>query len=163
MKLIRLDGDKFDFEFTPAEKDILLAVLNRYPLVPESYHRLTKDKRLPNRLENQHLLDEALKSQRLANKKGIVALLDEAGRFTVAKNGFRVRFTRGEIEWLLQILNDVRIGSWIALGSPGYKQERQFRHDKKAGHHLMFMEFAGAFEMYFLDAINGSVLPEPNE
>jgi hypothetical protein len=163
MKLIRRDGDKFDFEFTPAEKDILLVVLNRYPLVPASYHRLTKDKRLPDQQENQHLLDEALKAQKLANKTEVAALLSEAGRFTVCPNGFRVFFTRGEIEWLLQVLNDVRIGSWIALGSPGYKQERQFRREKKTGQHLMFMEFAGGFEMYFLGVVNGSLPPEPNE
>ncbi|HZL77821.1 MAG TPA: hypothetical protein VFC17_03140, partial [Candidatus Limnocylindrales bacterium] len=112
MKLIRINGDKFNFEFTPAEKDILLEVLNRYPLVPEAHHRLTKDKRLPDQQENQHLLDEALKAQKLANKKEITALLNEIGRFTVCPNGFRVFFTRGEIEWLLQVLNDVRIGCW---------------------------------------------------
>lgn len=163
MKLIRINGDKFNFEFTPAEKDILLEVLNRYPLVPEAHYRLTKDKRLPDQQENQHLLDEALKAQRLANKKEITALLNEIGRFTVCPNGFRVVFTRGEIEWLLQVLNDVRIGCWIALGSPGYKQERQFRREKKSGHHLMFMEFAGGFEMYFLGAVSGSLLSETNE
>lgn len=163
MKLIRISGDRFDFEFYGEEKDLFLHVLNLYPLVPASHHRLTRQGRLKQQAENQQLLDDALKAQKLANKEAISALLNEPGRFAGGGQACRAHFGRAEVEWLLQVLNDVRIGSWIALGSPGYPQKKQPRLDKESPRHLMIMEIAGAFEMFFLGAVSGSLRPEADE
>ena len=92
----------------------MLQVLAPYPVVPASHHRLSKDRHIPNREENQQLLEESLTTQREENKKQIAALLNEPQRFMEGVGGCQVGFTRGEIEWLLQVLNDVRVGSWLA-------------------------------------------------
>ena len=163
MKFLRIEDGKFVLEFAPEEKALLLHLLNLYPLVPESYHRLTKDKKLPEREENQQLLDDALKAQREQNKKEILALVSEPGRFTEADKAAQAAFTRAELEWLLQVVNDVRVGCWIALGSPGYEIRKKARPDKDSLRQMMFMELAGAFEMFFLGVINGAVPPEVRE
>ena len=60
-----------------------------------------------------------------------------------------------EIEWLLQVLNDVRVGSWIALGSPDPEQDKKIVYHKDMLPHFQMMELAGAFETVFLDALTG--------
>jgi hypothetical protein len=161
MKFLRHDGERFQLEFAAEEKALLLHLLSLYPLVPAAHHKLTKDKKLPQRVENQQLLDDALQSQREQNKKEILALMSEPGRFVARETGSQVGFTRGEMEWLLQVVNDVRVGSWITLGSPDAKKKA--KRDPEAMRHVMFMELGAAFEMFFLGILNGDVSPEPSE
>jgi hypothetical protein len=160
MRFLGHDGDAFSLGFAPEEKALLLHLLSLYPLVPESYHRLTQDPQLPKREENQELLDDALKAQRAQNQREILALVGKPGRFAEAAGQCRAAFTRGELEWLLQVVNDVRVGCWIALGSPGYKAKKKGRPSRASLRHTMLMELAGAFEMFFLGIINGDVPPE---
>jgi hypothetical protein len=163
MKFLGHDGEKFSLVFAPEERALLVHLLSLYPLVPESYHILTKDKKLPKRDENQQLLDEALNVQRVQNKKEVVAFVADPQRFVEEDGNFHADFLRSELEWLLQVVNDVRIGCWIALGSPGYETKKKLKPSKEAVRHTMFMELAGAFEMFFLGIINGDVPPEPKE
>jgi hypothetical protein len=160
MRFIRTVRKKLEFEFGPEEKELLVHVLNLYPLVPESHLRLSKGGQIPNPEENQHLLEEALKAQRQSNQRAVAVWLSDTGRFAAGDSGFRVLLARGEIDWLLQVLNDVRIGSWIALGSPGYGAEKKRSQDRQAARHRMLMELAGGFQSYFLGALNGELPPE---
>jgi hypothetical protein len=155
MKLLRVRDEKYEFEFAPRERNLMLGVLNLYPLVPAAHYRLTRMGRLRKQKDNQALLDEAIAAQRQANKKQILALLNEPGRFAETGDACRAQFTRAELEWLLQVLNDVRVGSWIALGSPGYEAKEVPLDDGLAHPHLLKMEIAGMFEMFFLDAVSG--------
>ena len=163
MKFLGHDGGKFSLAFAREERALLLHLLSLYPLVPESHHRLTKDKKLPRREENQLLLDDALKQQREQNRQEILALINDPARFTQLGKTDRAEFTRGELEWLLQVVNDVRVGCWIALGSPGYEAKKKTKLDRDALRHTMFMDLSGAFEMFFLGIINGDVPPEKEE
>jgi hypothetical protein len=157
MKFLAHDGESFLLEFAPGEHALLLHLLKLYPLVPEAYHRLTKDEKLPRREENQQLLDDALNSQRAQNQKEILALISAPERFTEADGVSRGAFTRAELEWLLQVVNDVRVGCWIALGSPGPAAKKKIVSGTEAMRHAMFMEIGGGFEMFFLGIINGDV------
>lgn len=163
MRFLGQAEDGFALEFAGEEKALLLHLLSLYPLVPESHHQLTKDKKLPKREENQQLLNDALQAQREQNRKEILALINEPGRFTEAAGQSRIVFSRAELEWLLQVINDVRLGCWIALGSPGYEAKKKGRPSRESLRHMMFMELAGAFEMFFLGIVNGDVPPEEKE
>jgi hypothetical protein len=163
MKLLRRDGDEFEFEFAPVEKGLLFHLLGLYPAVPAAHHQLTKGRKIPSQAENQELLNEAVKSHRAENQRAVLALLNDAGRFTGGKEGARAVFQRGEVEWLLQVLNDVRVGHWIAAGSPNLQQEQKLQHDKQALRKVMLMELAGGFEMLFLGAVSGTLQPEADE
>jgi hypothetical protein len=163
MKFIRKDGEEFEFEFEPVEKGLLFHLLGLYPAVPVSYHKLTKSSRIPHEAENQELLNDAIKSQREANQKEIIALVKDAERFTGDKEHARAVFTGGELEWLLQVLNDVRVGNWLAAGSPNLQDEKTLRRDKKSLQNVMLMELAGGFEMLFLGAVSGTLKPGDEE
>ena len=80
-------------------------------------------------------------------------MLNESKRFAECAAGYQASFSPGEIEWLLQVLNDVRIGSWLALGSPDQQLELREGMTKQTMSHLVTMEMAGYFESCFLDAI----------
>ena len=64
------------------------------------------------------MLDEALAEQRKENKQLVEKFLADADRFQETEGDVRMTLTAGEIEWLLQVLNDVRVGNWILLGRP---------------------------------------------
>lgn len=159
MKLLRVDQEQFQFEISREEKH-LLNVLRLYPLVPASHHQLSQGCEIPDREENQRLLVESLQAQRDENQKKVVALLNEANRFTEIENGHRAKFTRGEIEWLLQVFNDVRIGSWLALGSPAAHPEIKPGMSNQTMSHIVTMDIAGFFELAFLRAVSGDLAPE---
>jgi hypothetical protein len=82
-------------------------------------------------------------------------MLEQVGHFQAAADGMQLTVSGAEIEWLLQVLNDVRVGSWIALGSPDPEQDKKIVFDKKMLPHFRMMELAGAFETVFLDALSG--------
>ena len=155
MKLIRTKREKLVFEISLPEKRLLFEVLKLYPLISPTHHRLSKTARTAKHDENQRLLAESLAAQREENRKNVRAMLDEPGRFQAAASGFQLTLSGPEIEWLLQVLNDVRVGSWIALGSPDPEQGKKIVFNEKILPHFRTMELAGAFEMVFLDALSG--------
>jgi len=155
VKLIRTRRDKLVFEISQSEKRLLFDVLKLYPLISPTHHRLTKSARTAKHDENQKLLEESLAAQREENRKNVRAMLDEPGHFKEMASGLQLTISRPEIEWLLQVLNDVRVGSWIALGSPDPERDRKIAFNKKMMPHFRMMELAGAFEMVFLDALSG--------
>ena len=155
MKLVRRHKAEFLFEISETEKPLLLHVLKLYPLVPATHHRLSKGSQIPDQEANQHLLEEALKHQRAETRKQLLALLNESKRFTPCKAGHHFTLTRSEIEWLLQVLNDVRIGSWIALGSPDEEREEKYLVEEESAAQVAVMHIAGGFEMLLLNALNG--------
>jgi hypothetical protein len=155
VKLIRTRREKLVFEISLSEKSLLFEVLKLYPLISPTHHRLTKSARTAKHDENQRLLEESLAAQREENRKNVRAMLDEPGHFKEMASGLQLTLSGPEIEWLLQVLNDVRVGSWIALGSPDPESGKKIVFNEKILPHFRMMELAGAFEMVFLDALSG--------
>ena len=152
MKLIRASKAKLFFHLGQREKRLLEQVLRLYPRVPPAHHALSKSGRLPDREENQRLLDEALAEQRADNRRQLQALLADAARFAPRETGCRFWLARSEVEWVLQVLNDIRIGSWVILGSPEGKLESL---DARTARDFWAMEMAGYFQMQLLAAAEG--------
>jgi hypothetical protein len=155
VKLIRTRREKLVFEISLPERRLLFEVLKLHPLISATHYRLSKTARSAKHDENQRLLEESLAAQRQENRKNVRAMLNEAGRFQAAASGFQLTLSGPEIEWLLQVLNDVRVGSWIALGAPDPEQGKKTTFDEKTVPHFRAMELAGAFETVFLDALSG--------
>jgi hypothetical protein len=155
VKLIRARGECAVFEISKRERRLLSDVLSLYPLIPATHHRLSKRPKTTKANENQRLLEESLAAHRNANRKRVLAMLNEPDRFQTKASGYHLTLSRSEIEWLLQVLNDVRVGSWIALGSPAALYGNKIPLNDKTVSHIRSMEFAGGFEMIFLNARNG--------
>jgi hypothetical protein len=150
MKLVGANKTKLVFDLGQRESQMLLRLLGLYPCVPAAHHVLSRAGRLPDAAASQQLLDEALAEQRVQNKKQLQALLADSRRLEHTESGARLSLTPGEAEWLMQVLNDIRVGSWIELGSPDGKPVELV--PAKAPHFLA-MERAGYFQMQLLEAL----------
>jgi len=158
MKLVRAGKNGLVFQLGSRAKQLLLETIELYPLVPASHHRLTKEGDAPAPDEDQRLLEESLAEQRRENRRQVQAMLDKPDRFRKAKSGFEFTLTRPEIEALLQVLNDVRVGSWLALGEPEQGEEPPPTEENARS--LIAMEVSGMFQSVLLAALGVSESPE---
>jgi hypothetical protein len=150
VKLIGSENDQFQFQLAFRERELLAQVLQLYPQIPTSYQALSKAAGLEE--SNQRLLDEALAETRFQNKKELDALLADPRRFNRQDTGWRLALSAGDVEWLLQILNDIRVGSWIRLGSPEVPLSAL---TAESAAYFWAMEMAGTFQMHFLELLEG--------
>jgi hypothetical protein len=151
VKFLRAIKSGHVFQLSPHEKQLLLETIKLYPLVPASHNRLSNGRDVPQADENQRLLEDALAEQRQKNRRQVLAMLDEPQRFRETKAGFELKFTPPQIEWLLQVLNDVRVGSWLALGEPEPGEEP--RITKQNARYLLALELCGLFQSVLLAAL----------
>jgi hypothetical protein len=152
VKLIQTTKTRLVFQLGQREEDLLLLILKQYPCVPSAHHLLSKSGGLPDAEANQRLLEEALAEQRAENKKQVQALLSDPRRFKHTDKGARLSLTVVEAEWLLQVLNDVRVGCWVKAGSP---EEQPPKIKPATVPYLLAMEMAGYFQMQLLEALEG--------
>lgn len=153
MKLIRLKGGDFVFQIAPREKLLLLQVLRLYPLLPSTYFRLSKTADAAEIQADQLMLEEALAEQRKENRRHLDELLREPGRFVAGPNGLRFSLRATHVEWLLQVLNDIRVGSWLMLGSPD-KAGRPIALNEQTALYFWSMEMSGFFQLALLEALD---------
>lgn len=152
MKLLRVENERYYFQFGPDEKALFEFLLRLYPVIPSAHQGLSKASAASK--ESQKLLDEALAEQRRENKQHVENLLTDADRFEETEDGITMTLTTGEIEWVLQVLNDVRVGHWILLGSP--EEHPRFNPNAENAAYVLTMEFASMFQMYLLEALKSN-------
>jgi hypothetical protein len=151
MKLLRSSQRGYVFHLGKREKHLLLETLQLYPLVPASHHHLAKDADSAEDEERQRLLEEALAEHRRENRRQLQAMLNESHRFQETETGFQLNLSAPQIEWLLQVLNDIRVGSWLALGEPEQGEEPET--NKNNAHCFLALEVCGLFESALLAAL----------
>ena len=151
MKLLHSDKRGFVFHLGEREKHLLLETLQLYPLIPASHHRIASNSDTPADDERQRLLEEALAEHRRENRRQLQAMFNETHRFRETEAGFQLHLSAPQVEWLLQVLNDIRVGSWLALGEP--EQGEEPPPDKNNAHGLLAMEVCGLFESALLAAL----------
>lgn len=157
MNLKRVGKTGFVFQLSAREKEILVDTLKLYPLVHASHHRLTRAATEQSE-ENQRLLEEALALQRTKNRQELEALLNEPGRFKPSGKQQQLQLQAPEIEWLLQVLNDIRVGSWVQLGEPD--EDRPPAMTAENYRYAVALEVSGAFQSVLLAALGEAESPE---
>jgi hypothetical protein len=151
VKLISSDKDRFSFQIDPLEKQTLFKLLELYPLIPTAHFRKDKSEE-PS--ENQQLLESSLKSQRDENRKQILAMVNNATSFRQTGEHFEFALSAGQIEWLLQVLNDVNVGCWLALGQPENPNETMSKLNETNLPYYLAQLTTVRFESALLDALN---------
>jgi hypothetical protein len=154
LKFLKLDGDSFVFQIGRREKKLLLDVLGLYPLIPPSHHQVSHSGDTPQVQSSQKLLEEALADHRKENKRQVEEMLNEKDRFQESSTGFRLLLNVHQVEWLLQVINEVRVGSWVRLGSPNEKSGKRIRLNTQNARYLWAMELCAFFEASLLAALN---------
>jgi hypothetical protein len=152
VRLLRVENDNYVFRLGKGEKELLAVVLGLYPVIPPAHQPISKSTVIANKT-NQHLLDEALAEQRNENKKLVASFLADARRFHETETSARMTMTPAEIEWLLQVLNDIHVGSWILAGEPDEHSSGLIPTEKNA-RHIGAMELARWFQIDLLAALN---------
>jgi hypothetical protein len=152
VEFVKTDRGMFLFQMEQKEKPLLFHILHLYPLIPAAHHRLSKTEEIP---EDQKLLEEALAEQRAANRKQVQAMLESKSIFRKNEQGYSFSLKAGQMEWLLQVLNDVRVGSWLALGSPRDPAEILARLNEQTKQHYWAMEISAYFQMAIIRATAG--------
>jgi hypothetical protein len=157
MKLRRSNQHGFVFQLSPREQELLFDTLKLYPLVPARHHRLTRAAAHQSE-ENQHLLEAALAEQRTENRRQVEAWLNAPERLQPSDTHFVLRLTPAEMEWLLQVLNDIRVGSWLALGEPDQDKPPQVTSENFR--YALALEVAAGFESVLLAALGATESPD---
>ncbi len=152
MKLIKAGAEQFVFQLEPKEKPILLKVLGLYPLIPVSHQRLSKSNECS---EGQQLLEEAMAAQHKEKFKNLIEnLLQSGALFREHEEGWRFFLkSLADLEWLLQVLNDVRVGSWLIIGSPDGPTEMLAALNEKTAPYFWALQVADHFEIALLQAL----------
>ena len=163
MKFIRSQkrGDEassFVFEVNKQEVEWLLGVLKFYPQLGSGYHQITQGDADEIQAEQQ-LLEEAMGQRRREHKRKLEKFFATPGRFRLeAPDQFRFTLTAEQMEWLLQVLNDVRVGCWVKLGRPELEPAPPGKLNAEEARTLSALELSGFFQMVLLGAYDG---PEP--
>ncbi len=151
MNVIRSSEGGIQFRLGGREKQALLGLLKRYPCLPAAHQPLSKAGGLPGQEANQALLDEALAEQRRENRRQLEALLADPQRLQQEEAGWRLSLSRSDLEWLLQVLNDICVGSWVLLGCP---EEGPARVNAANVRHYWAMEMSRLFQVQILGALD---------
>jgi hypothetical protein len=150
LRFLKQVDDHWVFRLGTGEKLLLCHLLNLYPQIPPGRQPLSKSRAVPEPAASQQMLDEALAESRGENKKRVEVFLADKHRFARRKNGWWFRLNAAEIEWLLCVLNDIRVGSWVSLGSP----ERLLNDlNEETAPRYAAMELAGSFQVCLLEAV----------
>jgi hypothetical protein len=152
VKLIKATRREFSFLMDREEKLSLFKLLEMYPLIPAAYQRLSKS---DDRLENQQLLEEALSEQRRENKKKIAALFTSGSAFREQEEGCIFTLRASRVDWLLQVLNDVNVGSWLILGSPEQPRKMATPLTPKTAPFFWASNLSGHFQFALIQAMSG--------
>jgi hypothetical protein len=153
MKFIPTTDENFVFHLAKPEKRLLFAILQMYPLLNAAAHRLSRNGIGPEQETAQKLLEEAMEEHRRAQRAELDKLLDDPSWISESAGGFHLTLSRPRMEWLLQVLNDLRVGSWMQLGCPDPAKGQPPIVNEENIRYYGAMEFSGFFQMALLQAL----------
>ena len=152
MKIIKSDGDKFTFQISKREKRLLFDILALYPLVPAFIQPLSRTANPADIQADQRLLEESLAAHKQENQKQLGVIINEINRSQEGAGGGCFTLSSDQMEGLLQVLNDIRVGSWLKLGSPDAAQKKAIELNEQNARNAWAMDVAGLFQMALLTA-----------
>jgi hypothetical protein len=152
VKLLHRSESAFTFRIGKREREVFLGLLRRYPVLKTAHFRSRGGAKSEAARSNQELLEEALAEQQRENRRNLEEMLAQPGRFQESELGYNFTLSGSELEWLLQVLNDIRVGSWVQLGEPDTNLAGVPDINEKNIEVAWAIEIAGRFEQTLLDA-----------
>jgi hypothetical protein len=149
MKLLKNSANEWKYKLEPKEGMLLRALVKEFPQTTAAPLKITRSAADAKAAERERLLNESLANHRQELKKRAGKLLSL--NLKPGKDGWRLTLSLEEREVLLQLINDIRVESWHALGEPE-DLEAMPSHPSEATlrqHHLMHL--AGYFEWKMLE------------
>jgi len=158
MKLIRQIRGGREYRLNQNEADCLRSLLQQFPITADVSATISKTGADPETVEREKLLNESLAGHRKELKKQAMKLL-AAEKFKKVENVYWLTLNPEEHEILLQILNDIRVGSWRVLGEPEDLDRKPPLESEKELAFYKMMNLAGHFEAALLHPVSGDIQP----
>jgi hypothetical protein len=149
MKLVKQRGETWQYELNQVEADLLKQLLKHFPFTNYVPVKISKADADPKSIEREKLLNESLAEHRKElNRQAKILISGE--KFKTSKEGHLLTLSAEEREILLQILNDIRVGCWRALGEPENIELHNPHISKPAQAHQRLMDLVGYFEHHLV-------------
>ena len=139
------------------EIGLLVALIDAYPATPVGRRAvLSRNDDSKEAFERQEFLDEAMAEQCRENRAKAQAVLRAPGvvQYSASKGLFT--FRTSEAPWLLQIFNEVRVGSWEALGAPEEPKLDENETDQQVIRSFFLMSVSALFEEVLLSSLGAA-------
>jgi hypothetical protein len=148
-----MEAGKFTFRFEQAEREWFRHTLDLYPALQTALKGVDDG-------EADELLEKALE-QRRRKLRGDAEIFLKAGHLEIdaAFNEFwDLTLSRVEVEELLQILNNVRVGLWLQLGKPdpSIEQLMPTKPNEEQVRAHMLMHVSAAWQATLMAAVDGT-------
>src|ERR1039458_3708032 len=158
MRLASKTRDGWRYQLNQREGDCLRSLLRQFPINANVQAKISKTDADPKSVEREKLLNESLAEHRKELRKQAMNLLAPV-KFKRGEKGYQLTLNLEEREILLQILNDIRIGCWHALGEPEELEPKKPPQTEKELIFYNLMNLAGYFEVAFLHALGRDTQP----
>lgn len=150
MKLVAQSHESWQYHLNHREADILVGLVEKFPFTAPAPARISKTLEERKTKEREKLLNESLAEHRKELTKLAGTLLGN-DQWKKSKTGRLLTLNPHSREVLLQILNDIRIGCWHALGMPEVLELDHAPASTKELGYRNLMDLAGYFEMSLLE------------
>lgn len=149
MKLVKQRCETWQYELNQVEADLLNQLLKHFPFTNNVPVKISKADADPKSIEREKLLNDSLVEHRKElNRQAKILMSGE--KLITGKEGHLLTLSAEEREILLQILNDIRVGCWRALGEPENIELHEPRVSNPAQAHQRLMDLAGYFEHHLV-------------
>lgn len=138
------------FELSAGQKAIFERLLKQYPVSNNAFHKISRTVEEVELEVEQEMLDEALAETRAENRRRVGNFLREPGRFEPVDEHWHLKILPRQINWLLQVLNEIRVGFWHRLGCPTQEAGPELTAENTEC--FLFMELSAQFQMILLQS-----------
>jgi len=164
MKLLERDGGRLVFRMNGREKVLLERLTGFYPLRTDSEPKISRSTDA-NLGEANDLLADAMRERRQELSNWLSQRLHDGGVLMCKGKEWRLILDGEDVENLLQILNELRVSSWVKLGRPqdldAVSPSAESAFAAAPLHALMML--TGQFQMVLVRALNGELDPTSAE
>jgi hypothetical protein len=145
MKLVKESKGVWQYHLAQNEADVLVGLLKKFPFTKIDAVKISKTDKHPKAREREKLLNESLAEHRKELKKLALDLI-RPDKLKLEEKGLLMTLSSENRETMLQILNDIRVGSWRVLGEPDDLHTNTPQTSAKDLAYRSLMDLAGYFE-----------------
>jgi hypothetical protein len=153
VKLLRRSEKEVVFHLGKREYSAFCRLLDRYPMVPADFSPLSRFVDPEDIGGDQQWLDESLNESKAESKKAIQDMLKDKKHFREISRGWNLHLTPGEVDWLLQIFGDIRVGCWMRLGCPDEMKGQMPALTADNLEYYVSMDMCGRLQMLLLHSL----------
>jgi len=156
VKLLRRSETEVVFHLGKREHAAFCKLVDRYPMVPSNFSPLSRFADPEDVGGDQQLLEESLAESKAESKKALKAMLEDGKHFEEVSRGWNLHLTPGEVDWLLQVFGDIRVGCWMKLDCPDEMKGKMPELTPDNLEYYVAMDMCGRLQMLLLHSLRPS-------